>query len=66
MIIAAPGSRSEGLRIKVFPVATARGMVQSGIMLEEGLEENIKFGPTYAGKLNGATLAQTPSGTFLT
>jgi hypothetical protein len=33
MIIAAPGSRSEGLRINVFPVAIAIGIDQSGIML---------------------------------
>lgn len=39
--MAAPGSRSEGLRIRVFPVATAIGIVQSGII---------------AGKLNGAML----------
>lgn len=33
MIIAAPGSRSEGLRISVFPVTAAIGIVHSGIML---------------------------------
>jgi hypothetical protein len=33
MIIAAPGSRSEGLRMTVFPVAIAIGIDQSGIML---------------------------------
>lgn len=33
MIIAAPGSRSDGLTIKVFPVAVAMGIVHSGIML---------------------------------
>jgi hypothetical protein len=33
MIIAAPGSRSEGLRMSVFPVAIAIGIDHSGIML---------------------------------
>lgn len=33
MIMAAPGSLSEGFTMSVFPVAMAIGMVQSGIML---------------------------------
>ena len=33
MIMAAPGSRSEGLRMRVFPVTAAMGMVHSGIIL---------------------------------
>lgn len=33
MIIAAPGSRSEGLSIRVFPVAIAIGIVHNGIIL---------------------------------
>ena len=48
MIIAAPGSRSEGFRMRVLPVATATGRTQRGIM---------------AGKLNGQIAATTPSGT---
>jgi hypothetical protein len=35
MIMEAPGSRSEGLSIRVLPVTTARGIVHSGIMLQE-------------------------------
>ena len=34
MIIAAPGSRSEGLTIKQFPVTIAIGIVQRGIILK--------------------------------
>jgi hypothetical protein len=33
MIIAAPGSRSEGFRMRVFPVTVAIGIDQRGIML---------------------------------
>lgn len=33
IIIAAPGSRSEGLRMRVFPVTAAMGIVHSGIIL---------------------------------
>lgn len=33
MIMAAPGSLSLGLRIRVFPVHVAKGMVHNGIML---------------------------------
>jgi len=42
------GTRSDGLSKKVFPVVTASGNIQRGII---------------AGKLNGAMPAQTPSGT---
>jgi hypothetical protein len=35
MIIAAPGSRSEGLRMSVFPVTAAMGMDHRGIILTE-------------------------------
>ena len=35
MIMAAPGSRSEGLRTRVFPVTAAIGIVHSGIILRE-------------------------------
>lgn len=42
-----PGTRSDGLRTNVFPVAMARGNIQRGIM---------------AGKLKGAMPAQTPRG----
>lgn len=45
MIMAAPGSRSEGLRIRVFPVTAAIGIVHSGIILRgmksEALSERI-------------------------
>lgn len=34
MIIAAPGSRSEGLTRRVLPVANAKGIVQRGIILQ--------------------------------
>lgn len=34
MIIAAPGSRSEGLQMRVLPVTAAMGIVQRGIILE--------------------------------
>jgi len=34
-IIAAPGSRSEGLRIRVFPVTVAIGIDHSGIILHK-------------------------------
>lgn len=33
IIMAAPGSRSEGFRITVFPVTIAKGIDQRGIML---------------------------------
>ena len=46
-IIAAPGSRSDGLSTYVLPVVTPTGNIQSGII---------------AGKLNGAMPAHTPSG----
>jgi hypothetical protein len=45
--IGADGSRSDGLRMKVFPQATAIGYIHSGTM---------------AGKLNGVMPATTPSG----
>lgn len=35
MIIAAPGSRSEGLTIRVFPVTIAIGIDQRGIILHD-------------------------------
>ena len=34
--MAAPGSRSDGLRMRVLPVTVARGIVHRGIMLEYG------------------------------
>ena len=43
----AEGSRSEGLRMKALPVASAIGCIQKG---------------TIAGKLNGVIPATTPSG----
>ena len=43
----ADGSRSDGLRTKVLPQATALGIIHSGTM---------------AGKLNGVIPATTPSG----
>mmetsp|Transcript_29475 Transcript_29475/g.91138 ORF Transcript_29475/g.91138 Transcript_29475/m.91138 type:complete len:308 (+) Transcript_29475:1-924(+) len=46
-IIAVSGTFSDGLRTNVLPAVTASGNIQSGIM---------------AGKLNGATPAQTPNG----
>jgi hypothetical protein len=46
-LTAVPGTRSEGLRTKVLPVAMASGYIHKGIM---------------AGKLKGAMPAQTPSG----
>jgi len=68
MIIAAPGSRSDGLRTSVFPVTAAMGIVHRGIMLiiYYDLIFEIEQKATYAGKLNGAMLAQTPSGNLLT
>ncbi len=45
------GTCSDGLTMKVFPVATAKGRNHSG---------------TIAGKLNGAIAAQTPSGWRMT
>ena len=35
IIIAAPGSRSEGFRMRVLPVTVARGIVHKGIILED-------------------------------
>ena len=35
MIMAAPGSRSEGLKTRVFPVTAAIGIVHRGIILRE-------------------------------
>jgi hypothetical protein len=43
----APGTLYDGLRTKVFPQVIASGNIHSGII---------------AGKLNGATPAQTPNG----
>lgn len=40
MIMAAPGSRSDGFKIIVFPVAAAKGMVHKGIMLRDNLVGN--------------------------
>jgi hypothetical protein len=43
MIMAAPGSRSDGFRIIVFPVVMANGIDQRGIMLKvtsEGMKWN--------------------------
>lgn len=34
IIIAAPGSRSEGFRMRVLPVTVARGIVHKGIILK--------------------------------
>lgn len=34
MIIAAPGSRSEGFKMRVLPVTVAKGIVHKGIILE--------------------------------
>jgi hypothetical protein len=45
--LSGPGTRSEGLRMKAFPVPIAIGSIQSTII---------------AGKLNGAIPATTPSG----
>lgn len=70
MIMAAPGSRSDGLRTRVFPVHVARGIVHKGIMLHLGMKKAVGFHKgvrdrgtgsprrvyTYAGKLKGATL----------
>ncbi len=58
MIMEAPGSRSEGLRMRVLPVARATGMVQRGIMLRLCKRRpNIQsVAATYAGKLKGAML----------
>jgi hypothetical protein len=68
--MAAPGSRSEGFSIKVFPVTAARGIVQRGIILKKDSQDSqkkpINGCITHAGKLNGAILANTPRGTFLT
>jgi hypothetical protein len=35
MIMEAPGSRSDGLRMRVLPVVIAMGIVHKGIMLED-------------------------------
>lgn len=43
MIMAAPGSRSEGLRINVFPVTVANGIDQSGIILGSELSEIVNI-----------------------
>ena len=57
MIIAAPGSRSEGFTMIVFPVAVASGIDQSGIMLEMINKNNMTLVKSvYAGKLKGAML----------
>lgn len=67
--MAAPGSRSDGLRIRVFPVVAAIGMVQRGIILQKHkyiLLFWAKSEVTDAGKLNGAILAQTPKGSLRT
>lgn len=47
MCYIAPGTLSDGLRTKVFPQVMASGNIHNGII---------------AGKLNGATPAQTPNG----
>ncbi len=47
-IMAAPGSRSDGLRMRVLPVTVAMGMHQSGIM---------------AGKSGGSGQLQHPTST---
>jgi len=47
MCYIAPGTLYDGLRTKVFPQVIASGNIHSGII---------------AGKLNGATPAQTPKG----
>jgi hypothetical protein len=52
--------------MRVFPVTAAIGIDQSGIMLGFGHYTPTGIGYAYAGKLNGAILAQTPSGNFRT
>ena len=66
--MAAPGSRSEGFKMRVLPVTVAMGIVHKGIILNtvRVQVDAIKEMMSYAGKLKGAILAQTPSGTFLT
>lgn len=41
--MAAPGSRSEGLRMRVFPVTAAMGIVHSGIILHRVSMARIPF-----------------------
>jgi hypothetical protein len=63
MIIAAPGSRSEGFTMMVFPVTVAMGIDQSGIMLSAIVVKSVAYQwqGTYTGKLNGAMLSKRVS-----